>query len=106
MKELCSFNLKELREWMEQNGEKAFRATQLFDWLYVKGASSFDSMTNLGKDLREKLASQFSFPVIRLVKTQESEDGETIKFLWELPDQKLVESVLIMSGDRRTVCIS
>lgn len=106
MKELCSFTLKELRSWLDQNGEKAFRAVQIYDWLYVKGASSFDAMTNLGKEIREKLAKEISFPVIKLVKTQQSEDGETIKFLWELPDHKLVESVLILSGDRRTVCIS
>lgn len=91
---------------MTENGEKPFRAGQIFDWLYVKGAANFDEMTNLGKEMRAKLSSQFAFPVIKLVKTQESEDGETIKYLWELPDQKLVESVLIMSGDRRTVCIS
>lgn len=106
MKELCSFSLNELQSWMEQNGEKAFRAGQLFDWIYVKGAPHFDAMTNLGKEMRAKLMGEFSFPSIRLVKTQESEDGETIKFLWELADKKLVESVLIKSGDRRTVCIS
>ena len=106
MKEICSFSLEELKVWMEQNGEKSFRAPQIFNWIYVKDAPSFDAMTNVSKELRSKLTAQFSFPVIKLLKTLESEDQETIKFLWELPDQRLVESVLILSGDRRTVCLS
>jgi 23S rRNA (adenine2503-C2)-methyltransferase len=106
MKEICSFSLEELKNWLQENGEKPFRAAQLFDWIYVKEASSFDEMLNMSKDLRAKLAGQFSFPILKLLKTLESEDQETIKFLWELPDQKRVESVLIMSGDRRTVCVS
>lgn len=106
MKEICSLSLEDLKKWVEENGEKPFRAAQIFDWIYVKGAVSFDAMTNLGKDLKAKLASQLSFPVLQLIRTVESEDRETIKFLWQLPDGKRVESVLIVSGDRRTVCIS
>ncbi len=106
MKEICSFSLEDLKTWLVENGEKSFRAAQVIDWIYVKDAPSFDEMTNLGKELRQKLKEHFSYPILKLVKTQESVDIETIKFLWELPDQKLVESVLIMSGDRRTVCVS
>lgn len=106
MKEICSFSLEELKIWMTENGEKPFRAAQIFDWMYIKDALSFEGMTNVSKELRAKLADQFSFPVIKLLRTLESEDLETIKFLWELPDQRRVESVLIMSGDRRTVCVS
>ncbi|MCI0617277.1 radical SAM protein, partial [bacterium] len=106
MKEICSFSMKDLKVWMEQNGEKAFRAAQVFDWIYAKDAEKFDAMTNIGKELRSKLVNEFSFPVLKLLRTQESEDLETIKFLWQLPDQKRIESVLILSGDRRTVCLS
>lgn len=106
MKEFCSQKLSDCQEWMEKNGEKPFRAAQIFDWIYAKGAASFDSMTNLSKPLRQKLSEEFAFPVLKCVRTQHSEDGETIKFLWELKDQRKVESVLIMSGDRRTVCLS
>ncbi len=98
--------MKDLKVWMEQNGEKAFRAAQVFDWIYAKDAEKFDAMTNIGKELRSKLVNEFSFPVLKLLRTQESEDLETIKFLWQLPDQKRIESVLILSGDRRTVCLS
>ena len=106
MKECCSLNLKQCKNWLETNGEKPFHANQIFDWIYAKGATSFESMTNLSKDLRLKLSKEFSFPILKCVQTQYSEDGETVKFLWELPDQKKVESVLILSGDRRTVCVS
>ncbi len=106
MKEFCSLTLSETQDWMGKNGEKPFRAAQIFDWIYNKGALSFEAMTNLGKSLRSKLATEFGFPVLKCVRTMHSEDGETIKFLWELPDQKKVESVLIMSDDRRTVCVS
>ncbi|HSX25837.1 MAG TPA: 23S rRNA (adenine(2503)-C(2))-methyltransferase RlmN [Chlamydiales bacterium] len=106
MQELCSLTLEEFKIWMEQNGEKPFRAGQIYEWVYGKDASSFEGMTNLGKELREKLAGRLGFPILKLLRTLESEDLETIKFLWELPDKKRVESVLILSGDRRTVCIS
>ena len=106
MKEICSFTLSELKIWMEQNGEKPFRAAQILDWIYHKQALSFQEMTNLSQQLREKLTASFRFPLLEQVKTLESEDGETIKFLWQLPDGKKVESVLIFSDQRRTVCVS
>ena len=106
MKELCSLKLEELKQHFLEIGEKPFRAQQIFEWVYRKGAKDFAAMTNVGKELREKLTQGFSFPAIRLIRTLESEDGETIKFLWELPDRSKVESVLILSDARRTVCIS
>src|SRR5438105_4458971 len=106
MKEICSYTLDELQGWMTERGEKPFRALQVFEGLYVKNAPNFEAITNISKDFRTALSQEFSFPVIKLIRTLESEDKETIKFLWELPDQKKVESVLILSGDRRTVCIS
>lgn len=106
MQEICSLTLESLQAWMEQNGEKAFRAAQVYDWIYVHGAKSFEEMTNLSRALREKLAQAFRFPSLKFIRSVESEDGETIKFLWELSDGKRVESVLILSGVRRTVCVS
>jgi len=106
MKELCSLTLEELKVWMAEQGEKPFRAGQVFDWVYQKGAESFDAMTNLSKEFRNKLKESISFPTIQFVRKVESEDGETTKYLWKLSDGKLVESVLIRSHDRRTVCVS
>ncbi len=104
MEELCGFTFEEFALWMEKAGEKRFRAAQVFDWIYRKGALSFEDMDNLGKDLRARLAAALRFPLIKLVSVQESKD--TSKFLWELSDGKRVESVLIRSFDRRTVCLS
>lgn len=105
-KEFCSFHLESFQKWLKESGEKPFRASQIFDWVYKKGASSFEEMTNLSKNLREKLSQEISFPVLKKVKEEISKDQETIKFLWELSDGMKVESVLIMSGERRTVCVS
>lgn len=106
MKEICSLKLDECQNWMLENGEKPFRAAQVLEWIYKKGALSFEEMTNLSKELRAKLQNSFSFPCLKLLRTVESEDGETTKFLWELADGKRVESVLIRSDERRTVCVS
>ncbi|CCB89695.1 23S rRNA (adenine(2503)-C(2))-methyltransferase RlmN [Simkania negevensis] len=96
----------ELKGWLEENGEPAYRYKQIFDWLYKKTVFAFDEMANLPKSLREKLAASFSLPSLTLMTIEDSADEETTKFLWKLRDGKLVESVLISSGDRRTVCVS
>ncbi len=106
MKELCGVSLLELREWMGLHGEPLFRALQIFDWVYAKQASSFTAMTNLPRLLRETLSREWKFPLLQLLRTQDSEEGETTKYLWLLPDGQKVESVLISSGTRRTVCVS
>ena len=104
--QFCSLSLAELAAWLESQGQPAFRARQLFEWVYRKSVASFDQMTNLSKELRTKLAETFLFPLIKQVNTIQSDEGETVKFLWELPDGQRVESVLICSEDRRTVCVS
>jgi len=88
-------------------GEKKFRADQLWEWLWLKSARSFDQMTNLSLDFRAKLASEFSFPVMTIANTQRSSDG-TIKYAFRLDDGFLVEGVLIPTKDvafcRRIKC--
>jgi 23S rRNA (adenine2503-C2)-methyltransferase len=111
--DLKSLNRDELSAFCEEMGLQRFRADQIFQWLYQKGASSFDEMTNLSKDLREKLSEKARVSRIRLHEKQESSDG-TIKFLFELDDPKLhkVEAVLIPDfypdgvAKRLTVCVS
>jgi len=104
MEDLCGFTFEELSLWLEKAGEERFRAAQIFDWVYRKGAASFDEMANLSKSLRARLSQSLRFPLLKLVSVQQSQD--TSKFLWELSDGKRVESVLIYSFDRRTVCLS
>ena len=101
-----SLTLEELKSWFVEKGEKPFRATQIFEWIYQRLVSSWDEMTNLNKPLRHLLAETFTLSSLQLVKTEESSDGQTIKFLWQLEDEKLVESVLIIAPGRHTVCVS
>ena len=59
---IYSLRLDELQAWIEENGEKKFRAAQVFEWLYVKRVQNYDDMTNIPKSLRDKLADNFLFP--------------------------------------------
>ena len=104
--QLHSTTLDQFKQWLIGHGEKAFRAEQIFDWIYQKQESSFEKMTNLPLSLRDVLQKDITASSIDLVKTEDSKDGETIKFLWRLHDGKLVESVLISAPGRKTVCVS
>lgn len=106
MTNFCDLTYLELIDWLESHDEKKFHARQLFDWVYQKSVLDWDLMTNLSKTLREKLKKGLHLPSINLVRMVPSTDLETYKFLWKLGDGNLVESVLICSGDRRTVCVS
>lgn len=106
MHDFCELSYDELLTLLREHGEKDFHAKQLIDWVYNKGVLSWDKMSNLGKDLKAKLAKLIKLPVLELVRVQDSNDRETYKFLWKLRDGSLVESVLICSGARRTVCVS
>ncbi len=106
MQEICGMPLEGVKEWMDRHGEKPFRAAQVFDWIYARRVLSFEAMTSLSKELRQKLSASFVFPLLKQTRSLVSEDRETEKFLWELPDGQKVESVLILSEGRRTVCVS
>lgn len=90
-----------------------YRVDQVLDWLYHQRVTSWEAMTNLPKALRERLAQEFSLGVLKLVKHQGSRDS-TVKFLWQLADHSLIESVLIPANpalygedsDRHTLCVS
>lgn len=106
MQNFCDLSLTDLQTWLQTQEEKEYHAKQIFQWVYLKSVVHWDKMTNLSKDLREKLKSSFRVPCLELVRVADSEDQETYKFLWKMIDGSLVESVLICSGDRRTVCVS
>lgn len=95
-----------LSTWLREQGEKEFHAKQILEWIYKKNVLSWDEMTNLSKSLREKLAKFIRLPNLEFVKMTPSNDQETFKFLWKLSDGNLVESVLICSENRRTICVS
>jgi 23S rRNA (adenine2503-C2)-methyltransferase len=106
MQSIHILSLEELVALMGKEGEKPFRAKQIFHWVYKKKVCDWEKMTDLSGELRSRLQQHFSLVSIRQKNSEVSKDAETIKFLWELSDGKLVESVLIGSKDRRTVCVS
>jgi 23S rRNA (adenine2503-C2)-methyltransferase len=98
-------SLQDLEHFFEEMGEKKFRAKQVYEWLWQKHAFSFADMTNLSKDLRQKLGEQFTFPSLTVDATQYSADG-TIKTRFKTWDGHLVEGVLIPTEKRLTACVS
>jgi len=86
-------------------GEKSFRTKQIMEWLWMKQARSFDEMTNLSKDLRDKLKENFTFHSMKADLSQKSSDG-TIKIGFRLDDDNFIEGVLIPTEDRMTACVS
>ena len=105
-KDIRSFTLPELKKEMEAIGEKAFRAKQIYEWLHVKLADSFDEMTNLSKALREKLEANYEIPSVQMLERQISQMDGTNKFLFQLQDGHVVESVLMKYKHGNSVCIS
>ena len=106
MKDIRELYLEELKQEIAALGEKAFRAEQIFSWLHEKGAASFDEMTNLSLALREKLAGQFEIGSVRVRTVQESALDGTKKYLLELSDGNLIESVLMRYHYGCSVCVS
>lgn len=98
-------NLPALQEYFGSIEEKPFRAKQVYEWLWLKHATSFNAMTNLSKDLRNKLEEHFTLPAVTVDATQNSSDG-TIKNRFKLHDGHLVEGVLIPTDTRQTACVS
>jgi 23S rRNA (adenine2503-C2)-methyltransferase len=98
-------DFEELSRFLEEVGEKRFRARQVWDWLWKHHAHSFAEMTNLSKELRERLGQAFSLPALTVDATQYSADG-TIKSRFRTHDGHLVEGVIIPSGERFTACVS
>ena len=105
MKDIRKESIESLKTYFEEIGEKKFRAKQVWEWLWVKSAKSFDEMSNLSKDTRERLASDFIINAITTSDSQLSNDG-TIKSAFRLHDKHLIEGVLIPTDDRMTACVS
>lgn len=106
MKDIKSLTLEELKAEMERMGEKSFRAKQLYEWMHVKLVRNFDEMTNLPRSLRERCEREYDFTSIKQVRMQESAIDGTRKYLFELGDGKLVESVWMKYKHGNSVCIS
>lgn len=104
--DIKSLSLDELKNLLIEIGDKAFRAKQIYDWIHVKLVSDFDEMTNLSKALRDQLKEKCEIINLKVVDKLESSTGETSKFLFELQDERVIESVLMKYHHGNSVCIS
>ena len=104
--DIKSQNLSELKKTMEQLGEKAFRAKQLYQWMHQKLADEFQDMTNLSVALREKLEKHCVLTSLKALEVQTSKLDGTQKYLFALADGNVVESVLMKYNHGNSVCIS
>ena len=105
MKNLIGLSKEELAAELSALGEKPFRAKQLWQWIYFRGESDFDKMSNLSKDLRAKLKENYTLRRPKIVAEQLSKD-KTRKWLLEFDDGQRIETVYIPEEDRGAVCIS
>lgn len=106
MVDIKSLTLEELKKEMERIGEKPFRAKQLYQWMHQKLARGFDEMTNLPAAMRDRCAALYEYTAVKQVRMQESAIDGTKKFLFELRDGSLVESVWMKYKHGNSVCIS
>ena len=104
--DIKSLNLKELTDVLQEMGEKAFRAKQMYEWMHVKLAEDFTAMTNISKQLQEKCREHFTYTALQVVRVQESKIDGTRKFLFALADGNLIESVWMKYKHGNSVCVS
>ena len=103
--DIRNLSFEELEAYFKSIGEASFRAQQVAQWIYKKGAWSFDTMKNLPQPLRAKLSEHFILEPNAIVEKKISQEGTT-KFLFDLHDKEKIESVLIPTATRTTACIS
>lgn len=104
MKNIFSISYSSLEEYFKNINEKKYRATQVYDYLYKKRMYNVDNMTNISKEVRNKLKEDFDFSFIKLVTKQE--DTDVAKYLFELTDGNKIESVLMYHNYGISICVS
>ena len=106
MKDIRSLTYEEMQSELKEIGEKSFRGKQIYEWLHIKGCNSFDEMSNLSKDLREKLKRIYTIVEVEMLERQISKEDNTNKFLFRLEDDYVIESVFMPYKHGNSVCIS
>ena len=104
--DIKSLNIEELTSELKEMGLPVFRAKQIYEWLHIKLVTSFEEMTNLSKDLRQKLQEHFWIAALSVVDSLHSASDGTIKYLFRLRDDRVIESVLMKYHHGNSVCIS
>ena len=105
MKSIYDLTLEQLKEELKAMGQKPFRAKQIYEWIYVKNVYDFHQMTNLSKELQETLSNHFSDALLTIKEKQVARDGTT-KYLLELEDGGLIETVLMIQTYGRSLCVT
>lgn len=105
LRNIRNLSQEELIDWFLEKGQKKYRATQVWEWLWKKHAKSFDDMTNISMELRDVMKAEFTFPTLSLYTAQYSSDG-TVKAGFKTFDGNLMEGVLIPADERQTACVS
>lgn len=105
MKNIKEYTLEELKQELASLGEKPFRTEQIVKWIYEARVDSFDDMTNLSLELRNKLKEHFYIGSFKILEKQKSKDG-TIKYLFDLLDGNAIETVLMEYKYGKTICVS
>lgn len=102
---IYGLTISDLQTWFEEQGDKKFRAAQVWDWLYIKRVKTFSEMSNLSKQTSDLLTETFDMSPLNQVVVQESQDG-TIKYLFELSDKNMIETVLMRHEYGLSVCVT
>lgn len=105
MKSIYDYTQEQMIDAFLQMNEKKFRATQVFEWIYRQNVQSFEQMSNLSVAFREKLSSQFQIGPLPIIEKQVSQDGTT-KYLLQLQDGGLIETVLMLHDYGRSLCVT
>ena len=105
MKNIKDYDLEDLKKEFVELGEKPFRAEQVFKWIYESKVMSFDEMTNLSLELREKLKANYTMCNFKILRKQESSDG-TKKYLFDVLDGNAIETVLMSYHHGFSLCVS
>lgn len=105
-KNILQLKYMELEELCLALGLKKFNVKQIYSWLHQKNVNNFDEMSNISKAHRALLNEEFYIPEMKILEHQVSKIDRTEKFLFELKDGKMIETVLMRHGDRNTVCVS
>lgn len=105
-KDIKSLNNEELAEWVRENSLPAFRAKQIFSWLHKSGVSDFSEMSNVSKELRNKLSEEFYISLCEIENKYVSAIDGTVKYLFRLSDGEFLETVIMKYKYGYTICVS
>src|SRR5947209_4600956 len=103
---LYDLTLPELEEKVVDLGQPKYRAKQIYEWSYARLAENYDAMTNLPAELRDKLAEALPIALLTPVREIATDNGDTVKTLYQTRDGQYVETVLMLYRERATVCVS